>query len=175
MPAAEHLCACNMPRGAGLYTGPGAFAPQLQVMTPDALLNQPEASYPIGSQAKLFAPFPADRGIWQQPRLVSVFVKTPNGRWTSYPGNDVSYPTLAALALAAPVQEVVTPGQGTPAAPEQSYSMATIPAAPMSEAEAAAQEIAQAAAPAPVAGRFNPLWLLAGAAALALLFFGRRR
>lgn len=84
----------------------------VDAMTPDALLSTPESQFPIGSQAKLFAPTPVDRGAWVEPRLVDTFVKTPNGRWTSYPGNDVNYPTLAALALATPIQEVFTPGQG---------------------------------------------------------------
>ena len=78
--------------------------------TPAALLTRPETDYPIGSVAHLLAPFPADRGLWVEPRLVDRFVKTPNGRWTSYPGNDVNYPTLNALALAAPVASVQLPG-----------------------------------------------------------------
>lgn len=168
MPAADHLCACLAPTGAGLYTG--AFKPA--VLTPSQFTEQPEASYPIGSRANLAAPFPVDRGVWQEPRLASVFVKTPNGRWTSYPGNDVNYPTLRALTLAAPVVSIDLPPEAAPAQAQQ-YSMATIPA-PDTEAEAAAQEIAQAQAQA-AAPRFNPLWLLAGAAALALVFFARRR
>lgn len=170
MPAAQYLCPCNAaPRGAGLYTGANKyFAPAVE--TPAALTDAPESSYPIGSQAKLAAPFPVDRGIWQAPRLVSVFVKTPNGRWTSYPGNDVSYPTLAALALAVPVMEVYSPGQGAPAS-------ALPPATP---AEAAAAAVGDALAPAlapeqaQAAPTFNPLWLLAGAGVIALLLFARR-
>ena len=82
----------------------------VQMETPAELLNTLELNWPVGSVARLFAPFPVDRGLWVEPRLVDRFVKTPNERWTSYPGNDVNYPSLSALALAAPVMEVTTPG-----------------------------------------------------------------
>lgn len=87
------------------------FAPQPMVVgiTPGL-----ESDYPVGSVAQLAAPFPVDRGLWVQPRIVDQFIKKPNGRWMSYPGLDVSYPSLAALALAAPVVAV-----DVPAVPEQ--------------------------------------------------------
>lgn len=93
------------------------MAPTVQVQTPAELLAVPESSWPVGSVAKLFAPTPVDRGIWAEPALVSQFVKRSNGKWLSYPGSDVSYPSLAALALAAPVEAVTTPAQPQAADP----------------------------------------------------------
>lgn len=139
MPARDYLqpCPCQV-KGAGATVTD-------EVRTPQYLLDAPESSYPVGSQATLAAPFPVDRGLWVEPRLVSVFVKTPNGRWTSYPGNDVNYPSLGALAMAAPVVSVYSPGTGSdgshpdPAATpaktdliwqdQEPYPMATVPAA----------------------------------------------
>ena len=140
---------------------------RVQMETPAELLNTVELDWPVGSVARLFAPFPVDRGLWVEPRLVDRFVKTPNERWTSYPGNDVSYPTLSALALAAPVMEVTTPA---------GYPPAQIAAPMLPEIEypddSPPDFIPLDAGPVPPAPAGFP-WLLAGLAAGALFLLKR--
>ncbi len=70
--------------------------------------------YPIGTVAYLREPFAADRGTGVPPREVTTFRRTSNGRWTSYPGNDVSFATFAQLNLAAPVERVEEPAERLP-------------------------------------------------------------
>jgi len=70
--------------------------------------------YPIGTVAYLREPYAADRGTAVPPREVTMFRRTSNGRWTSYPGNDVSFATFAQLNLAAPVERVEEPAERLP-------------------------------------------------------------
>lgn len=91
--------------------------PTVAAVTPSYLLEVPETDWPVGSVATLFAPTPVDRGIWADPALVSKFVKRSNGNWVSYPGSDIYYPSLAALALAVPVMEVAKPAVAVAADP----------------------------------------------------------
>lgn len=58
---------------------------------------------PIGTIAHLAGTYQADRGVAVAPRTVDRFKKFSNGRWGSYPGNDVSFATLGDLHNAAPV------------------------------------------------------------------------
>jgi hypothetical protein len=201
MPAANYLgrCCCSPPRAAGATLALEAAAPysvaqfdaatpysvaqterrampELQVImeTPEHLLRIPEGAWPIGSKATLFAPFQVDRGLWVQPRLVTEFVKTPNGRWTSYPGNDVNYPTLLALSFAVPVMDVWSPAQP---APEAAGPLPTRPAP--GEPVPAEVWYPDDRPPAPIpldAPAPKPVpWLLLGiAAAAAWLLLGRR-
>ena len=150
------------------------FKTQQIAETPRELLEALETEWPVGCRAQLFAPFEVDRGLWVQPRLVSTFVKTSNGRWTSYPGNDVSYPTLGALALAAPVMDVYCPQQGQPA-PTPEAPAVYIPeiVAPDYSPPSVLIDVDSVPDAQAQAGRVP--WLLIGAGAVAFWFFAGRR
>lgn len=74
-------------------------------------------TYPVGSIAYLREPFSADRGPTVPPREVTMFRRTSNGRWTSYPGNDVSFATFAELRANATVERVEEPAERLPEPP----------------------------------------------------------
>jgi hypothetical protein len=128
------------PRGAGCCAESPLGTDMKIALADSGLPDRPETDFPVGSVALLATPFPVDRGIWAEPRLVERFVKRSNGRWVSDPGADVSFPTLRALALAAPVVSVDVPvaptevlaGPGAPAEPEV-YYMATAQTQPAPE------------------------------------------
>lgn len=72
--------------------------------TRETWLAAPESSWPVGTIATLRAPWQAYAGP-----LVTYFLKTSNGRWTSKPGNYTSHATLFALVNALDVVEVIAP------------------------------------------------------------------
>lgn len=188
MPAADYITGCDCgARGAGeMFTQvepTGGLQPMPETMvireTSRELLDVPEPDWSIGARARLFAPFQVDRGLWVEPRLVDVFVKTSNGRWTSYPGNDVSYPTLSALALAAPVMEVYEPAQGAPppviGEPEVYYPEDKPPELPPPDYQYSMMTSPTQPADPRSAWRVSWPMLAIGAGALWLLFGKRRR
>lgn len=139
----------------------------------------PEAAWPVGTVAVLAAPFPVDRGLWTDPRLVDRFTKTSNLRWTSTPGNDISYPTLGALALDAPVVQVITPPGTTPQPtrpPEpEEYPMVTIAGPDELFVPTVAPDVPVIVEEVPLAPAM-PKWLLLAAVGIGawLLLKGRR-
>jgi hypothetical protein len=152
------------------------MTPQIQVImeTPREYLERLESTYPVGTIATLWAPMEADRGLWVAPRLVDTFRKTENMRWTSYPGNDVNYPTLLALSMAAPIREVIVPGPQP--APAPTYPAGPTPGEPQPVEVWYPDDRPPAYIPldAPVAAKGFPL-MLWGAVALGAFFLLRRK
>lgn len=113
MPVIDHLGGCCC-RGAGANADNADALDALgdsdmPTYDPTVIQTHGEGFFPVGSVATLVTQFEANRGLYVSPRLVSEFEKMPNGNWVSQPGQDVYYPTLFALNLAAPVMRIDTP------------------------------------------------------------------